>query len=472
MTIWNPSSWFNREKKESASGVAISAFGAGQPVWSTRDYEAFAKESYIQNAIAFRCIAMTAQAAASIPVLLNGKSGKVLDSHKVLDLLAKPTPGHTFEWLIEATATYLQIAGNAYIEAVGPDRKGVAPKELWTLRPDRMKVIAGEQGMPAGYQYEANGAVVKWDVDPIDGHSNILHIKKFHPIDDWYGLSAVEPAAYAVDRHNEAGAHNMAVLQNGATPSGAMIFKPVKGPDGDQSAPKDIIQAAEKRLNERYSGSRNAGRPLVLGGNVDWQSFGMTMEELQLTESKLDAARDICAAFGVPIELLLPGNSTYNNKREAKLGFYEETVLPLHNRIFGHLNGWLLPRFGEDLELVPDLDNLEPLSLRREIRQENTVKLYESGLITRDEGRTALQYDPQPEMPQRKIDAQTLTALVNAAEHDEAMYGPLFRYLFSVGLIDKSMTMETFLSNAADIMAGLNDEDETELIDDASQDDA
>ncbi len=149
--------WFRREKKESASGVAISAVNVNQPVWTPRDYEKLAKEAYQQNAIAFRCIDMVAQAVASIPLSLQS-GDRTIDKHPLLDLLAFPAPQRTFRWLNESMVTYLQIAGNSYVEGVGPERG--PPKELWTLRPDRMKVVKGVKGMPASYKYSANGQTV------------------------------------------------------------------------------------------------------------------------------------------------------------------------------------------------------------------------------------------------------------------------------------------------------------------------
>jgi HK97 family phage portal protein len=437
MVSLNPFRWFKNETKASAVGPLVSAWSVGQPQWTPRNYEELAKESYVENAIAFRCVAMIAQSGAAIPLLLHDAKNKELEKHPAIDLLAKPAPGYTQTWLFESLLTYLQLAGNSYVEAVGPLSPNKPPKELWSQRPDRMRVIPGPNGLPQGYEYSVNGKTKRWEVDPITGASDILHIKRFHPLDDWYGLSSTEPAAYAIDRHNEAGAHNMAVLQNGATPSGALVFKPVRIGDEDVTAPQSLIDAAEKRLTERYAGARNAGKPMVLGGNVGWEQFGFSMEELQLVESKLDAARDICIAYGVPIELLLPGQSTFNNKREAKLAFYEETVLPTHQIVLDHLNNWLLPRFGEGLTFVPNLDEIEALALRREMRQEQTTKLWEAGLILRDEAREAMQFEPRPDLPQRKVDAAVLTALVNATTKESAMYEPLYNYLVGVGLIGK-----------------------------------
>ena len=454
MNIFKPNTWFKPEQKASEAGVAISGYGAGQPVWSKRDYAAFADEGYIKNAIDYRCVVMVAQAVSSIPLLLFD-GDKEVDKHDLLDLLYKPAPGRTLPFVLESLTTYLQIAGNAYIEGVGPDRNGGQFRELWVQRPDHMKVIAGNHGVPSGYEYEENGITKRWEVDVKTGFSKICHIKRFHPTNHWYGLAPTQPASYAIDRHNQAGAHNMAVQQNAATPSGILSFKPVKGSNGEKSAPQPVIDAAEKKLAERHTGTANSGRPMVTNGSVDWHQLGMNMEELQFTQSKLDAAQDICIARGVPITLLLPGQSTYNNVREAKLALYEDTVLPLEGMILDHLNVWLCPQFGDNLRLEPDKDAVEPLSLRREIRQENTIKLFESGLISRDEGRDALQFEPQPDMPQRKIDAAVLSTLVTAYETNSATAKPLWTYLRYVGLIAKDVTFEAFLTDADDILKEL-----------------
>lgn len=407
MSFWRRLFGREREEKASATGGAISYWTVGQAVYARRNFEQFAREAYTRNAIAHRCIALIAQSAASVPWALYGRDGAEIEEHPVLDLLGRPNPLQPAGAFLERLYAFIEIAGNGYVEAVGPGslegRLRTPPRELYALRPDRVKVIPGPDAMPAAYEYEANGIKVRFPVDRVRGSSPILHVKTFDPIDDFYGMSAVDPASYAIDRHTEAANHNMAVLQNGATPSGAMVFKPVTVDGLPSFAPEEVIKAAEARIESRYAGTRNSGRPMVLGGNVDWLTFGMTMEQLQLVESKLDAARDICIAFGVPTELLLPGQSTFNNKAEAKLGFYEETVLPHVERVRDHLNAWLLPMFGDGLRLDLDLDQVEALAPRRAIVQEQTIKLYQGGIISLDEARATLQWDQADDVTRREV---------------------------------------------------------------------
>lgn len=451
------------EQKASATAPAIVGTSVGVAQWPKRDYANFADEGYFKNAIAFRCIQMISQAGAYIPLLLEDKSSHAqIDSHPLLDLLNRPAPDMNGVELTERNLTFFKIAGNAYVESVGPDNK--PPRELYSLRPDRVKIVAGRTSLPMAYDYEANGRKITFPVDQLTGKSRLLHLKSMNPLDDWYGMSPMEPAAYSINRHNEAGEHNMALLQNGAVPSGALIFKPVTVEGKSVNAPGTVIDAAEKRLIERYSGSRNAGRPMTLGGNIDWQSFGFSMEELQLIESKQDAAWDTCIAYGVPPILIVPGQSTYNNNREAKLALYEETVIPNMSWYVDHLNNWLVPQFGDNLRLILDLDAIDALSLRREEKRKTYLELFEKRVVDREEFREALDYEPMKDMPRFDSQAHEVTAVVALINGGKLSAETGLKQLASWGVLPKDINYAdekdkiTEENGGVDGLTGMDDE--------------
>lgn len=441
------------EEKASAAGPLISAGYVGQPVWTPRNYASFAKEAYVENAVAFRCVKLIATAAASAPWLLSGPRGREFDErHPYLKLLRRPGPMVGGADLFEAFYSYLLIAGNGYLEAVGPN-DSAPPMELWAPRADRMKVIPSRFGTPMGYEYEANGLTKKWDVDPFTGKGPILHVRQFHPLNDWYGLGSSEPAAFGVDRHNAASAHNKALLDNGARPSGALVFEPIKKPDGSvQTAPADAIIEAEKQLKKNHAGARKAGKPLVFGGLVNWLEMGITPKDMDFNEGKLDAARDICLSYGVPHILIVPGAQTYNNVREAKVELWEDTVLPLLDKTVDALDAWLSPQFGDGLKLGVDLDAISALEPRRESKRKTVLDQYDKNLLTSTEAREALQYGPRDAQAVGKVDAATLKALIAAAK-SPAGVEPLYRYMLSVGLLPPDKTLEAFSADwdASDI---------------------
>lgn len=453
----NPLAWFRRaspriETKASATGPAIAAFTVGRPVWSERNYEAFAKEGYSVNAILHRCVKLIAQNAASPPWLLYGKGDQEIEEHPLLDLLRKPNPTNGGAALFEAFYAYLAIAGNTYLEFVSSAGKQKA--ELWSLRPDRMQIIPGPYGMPQAYRYEVNGRQVDWQVDPRTGMSPVLHVKEFHPINDWYGLSPVEPAAYGVDRYNAASAHNKALLDNGARPSGALIFEPVKGAADEpaKAAPEEVIAAAKEEMEERHGGPKNAGRPFVFGGNVKWEEMGVNAKDGDFVALSEAAARDICTAMGVPHVLIVPGEATYNNIRDMKLDLWESRILPLIDKTLDALNTWLVPQFGDGMRLTIDYDDVQALEPRRESKRQSTVELFDKGLLTRDEAREALQYDPWPDGQVGKVDAPVLSAVIGAIQ--QVGVEPAERYLQSTGLYPQGQTVAGAVAALPDELTG------------------
>jgi len=363
----------------------------GEPVWTPRNYLKFSDEGYSRNVIAFRSINLIAQSAASVPWLLyNNENGvkKEIPSHPVLDLLSQPNPGMGGNEFIENLFTYRMISGNAYIQRiVGQDG---APGELYLLRPDRMTVIAGKNYLPQAYRYTVSDVYKDFPVNRISGQSDILHLKNFHPLNDWYGLSPVEAAAYSIDQHNQAAIWNQSLLQNGARPSGALI---VKNSDNQPTTLNDDqFQRLKNQIDDQYAGAMNSGRPLLLEGGLEWKEMSLKPRDMDFLNTKYSSARDIALAFGVPPQLLgIPGDSTYNNLGEAKLSLWEQTILPMLQNLANALNGWLMPLYGPNLCLEFDLDEISTLAAQRE---NLWAKLQSIDFMTINEKRHAVGLSP------------------------------------------------------------------------------
>jgi len=233
------------ETKHSATRQVIALQTPAGPVWTPRDYAALARNGFMRNVIAYRCIRLVAEAAASISFAVTCK-GEAMADHDHLRLLKSPNPDQSGTALMEEIYGYLQTAGNAYVEAVRLDGE---VRELYALRPDRMKVRAGRDGWPGGYDYEAGGRRTGFRREE-DGFMPVLHLKLFHPLNDHYGLAPLEAAGNAVDIHNAACSWNKALLDNAARPSGALIYK---GPE-DAKPDRGPVRAAEIGIAGNLSG--------------------------------------------------------------------------------------------------------------------------------------------------------------------------------------------------------------------------
>jgi HK97 family phage portal protein len=367
--------------------VALQLLGRA-PSWSPRDYATLAREGVMQNAIAYRCVRMIAEAAASVPWLLY-EGATELEDHPLLSLLIQPNTGESGNALFERWYAFLQVAGNAYLEAVS--LRGDV-RELYVLRPDRIRIVPGPRGWPMAYDYVVGAQATRLARDE-SGFLPVLHGTLFHPLDDLNGFSPIEAAACAIDVHNAGAAWTKSLLDNAARPSGALIYK---GPDGAPGLTGDQFDRLKRELEDAYSGAANAGRPMVLEGGLDWRAMSYTPQDMDFSGIRNAAAREIALAFGVPPMLLgIPGDNTYSNYREANLAFWRQTVLPLVARTAQSLTRWLAPKFAGEgsgsLRIWYDADQVQALSLERESVWD---KLNSATFLTTNEKREAAGYSP------------------------------------------------------------------------------
>ena len=150
-------------------------------------------------------------------------------------------------------------------------------------------------------------------------------------------------------------------------------------------------------MEEGFTGARQAGRPLLLEGGLDWKALSLSPKDMDFLEAKNAAAREIALALGVPPMLLgIPGDNTFSNYQEAQRAFWRQTVLPLFNRTMQALSNWLAPAWDDRLQLRGDLDQIEALTIEREALW---ARLQATSFLTDDEKRAAIGYASLPVEP-------------------------------------------------------------------------
>jgi hypothetical protein len=183
------------ETKASRTARLLTLESGGRARWTPRDYAALTREGYVKNAIVHRCVKLVAENAASVAFLAY-EGAAAHDKHPLLDLLTRPNPRQDGATLLEGLYAHLLLAGNGYLEAVAA---GGAVREIYALRPDRMRLIPGADGWPEAYEYSVAGTTtLRFDqnAEPVPP---ILHMNFFHPLDDHYGLAPLEAGAVAVE---------------------------------------------------------------------------------------------------------------------------------------------------------------------------------------------------------------------------------------------------------------------------------
>lgn len=374
-----------RREKKSIDPSSILSYVAPLVMGdSSGGYEQFSKEGYKKNVIAHRCISMIARSVAGVSWMLYDKEEK-LTAHPFLDLWTKPNPSQGGKFLIESLVSYLLLSGNAYLEIFFDQGK---PVELYALRPDRVRIHPHRTS--CSYEYKVGSTSRRIMGMGSRGRSSLFHIKFFNPLDDWYGMSPLEAAIHGIHFHNTILAHNLALLQNGGRPCGALMAKP----KNNMPLTEEQRQQLKEDLQDIYQGTKNAGRMMVLEGDFEWKEMGLSPKDLDFFKGKNLAAREISQAFGVPPMLVgIQGDATFSNYREARLHLWEDTILPLLDVISHHVTTWILPFFGPSLNIRYDKDNISALSLKREALWN---RVNGCDFLTLNEKRQSLGYAPLP----------------------------------------------------------------------------
>ena len=370
------------EVKTSATAGVVAIHNGGRAAWSPRDVSSLIRNGFAGNPVGFRCAKLIAEAAAAVPFVLQDAERRY-DLHPLLALLRRPNETTGTAAFLEAAFGQLLLTGDVYFEAAGMSIANGGPEQLYVLRSDRMRVVPGNDGWPVAFEYSVGAKKVRFDMR--QELPPILHLKAFHPQDDHYGMSPLMAAASSLDVHNAASKWSKALLDNAARPSGAIVYK---GVDGMGALGNDQYSRLIEEIETHHTGVRNAGRPMLLEGGLDWKPMGFSPSDMEFQKTKESAAREIALAFGVPPMMLgLPGDNTYSNYQEANRAFYRLTVLPMVTKLLGGLSDWLSRWYDDGLELKVDLDNVTALASERDAQWK---RVSEAEFLTDAEKRSLL----------------------------------------------------------------------------------
>lgn len=380
--------WAGLERRDSRAAQARVIGQSERPQYTPRtgeDLSQYAPEA-MQAVVAYVAVQMVAKAFSAVQwdIKRVNRAGDAEDAVvPELDAVwSRPDPLTSGAQFRAQIATNLALYGEAPVERFLLNNR---PRELYALEPYRVGVVPGSTGMAKAYTYKGgSGREIEFPVNVANGDCDLLFIKTYNPADHWRGLAPTAAAAKDIDANNDGKKWNAALLQNAAQPSGILTA---------QEALSDQQRSRIKQgLDDYYSGPRNAGRPMVLEGGMVWQAVGLTPVEMNWLEGNRETARSIAMAYGVPPMLLgIPGDNTYSNLREARLAFYDDTIIPMLRLVADEMNRWLTPRFGEGIRLRPDIEGIEALEYRMERR---FATIQGADFLTVDEKRQALGYEP------------------------------------------------------------------------------
>lgn len=152
-----------------------------------------------------------------------------------------------------------------------------------------------------------------------------------------------------------------------------------------------------------YSGD-NAGNTAILWNGMKYKAISISPNDAQYIETKKMNASDICAVYGVPLNMLGQSDktATYASAEQFQIDFVRHTIRPLAVRLEQVINKALFAKEpGTFCEL--DLDGLLRGDSRTQAEYYRTMT--DGGIMTRNEARRDLNLPERPEADQLTVRA-------------------------------------------------------------------
>lgn len=392
---------------------AINYLISGTARWNERDFLSLAKEGYKVNPVAFACVDEIARAMSGITpwklykVNAKGERGKEVSGHEAMQVLANPNTEDTHADLVDGEARDYLIGGNGYQLIVErgiipmtpasstdekmaeeePLKQGSAIIGLWRIKPNCIRAVQAKHGGIAYFEIQMGAGNWKRKVHP----SRIIHRKTYNPEDSPYGMSPMEAAARDIDTLNVGLEYNYGLLKNNGRPDGAVL---IKGKSGGREKEKQAQAQVDGAMNE----PGNVGKWKVFFGAEDMElkTLAITPRDMEFQNGRIASSVGVCTVYNVPPELVgIQGQKTYSNYQEARLAFYQETVLTHMDRLAAAYNKhWILPVYGKGFVLCYDKENIEALQEDRDKLWTRAGNAEGRGSITNNEFRTIVGLDP------------------------------------------------------------------------------
>lgn len=187
----------------------------------------------------------------------------------------------------------VDLFGNAYADIVrNRDGQVVA---LRPVKPDTMSVTRTESG-PLRYRWSKDGR----QYDRLD--RDVLHIRGPGG-DPLGGMSVLTFGRQAFSSAIAADRAAASMFRNGMKPSVSIAFKEWLTPEQRQ--------VTDERLEQKYMGAMNSGRPFIAEGGMELTPISISPEDAQMLETRNFSVEEICRFFGVPPVMIgHPGGAT------------------------------------------------------------------------------------------------------------------------------------------------------------------
>ncbi len=302
-------------------------------------------------------------------------------NHPVLDALDKFNEFTSATDGFYITQSHRKLTGDAFWYV---DKAGLKINAIYILPPDKVTIdlgkVAGSQRVIQSYTYKdtVKGEPIEETYKPED----IIHFKIPNPKNFYRGKSAVEAAAAAIDTDNLAIEANMKLFERGLIANFMLST--------DKSLTPDQLKQLHSEFRNTYGGIQNAYKVPILGSGLKAENLQMSNRDAQYLEQQEWLRDKICSIFGNPKSIITTDDVNRANADSTILNWKRTTIRSNMKGICDTLNEFLLPLYGNNLLLGFE----DPVEEDENEEIEQVVKLKNADIITINEAREELDYDP------------------------------------------------------------------------------
>ena len=308
---------------------------------------------YRENSAVAIAVDMIAEAVEEIKPVLRVNDEYTKD-HDVIRIITAPNGYNDYKEFIGTLMRYYLLTHNSYLLALGNYK--FPPLELYPISPMSIAIYPNVDGYTDAYymsstvsdgQYRRKaerGKITKFINE--NGLAELYHIMGFSSLVDNVQADSPLTAVLGDIQHIIKGnAHNIGLLENGASPS---LWVDFQDNPGDEE-----LMSRRQHIHESVTGPENAGKPIVTrsdgGAGAATNIKDLTINNKDMDYSKLNdyANFNIFKRYGVPLPLVSLQASTFNNFQNAILYFYEKTIIPNINTVFGGMSKFLISKYSD-----------------------------------------------------------------------------------------------------------------------------
>lgn len=293
--------------------------------------------AYEQVVWVYRAINVLAEQVANIPFRFSrGRAGgeELIDAGPLVDFYEHPHPLLNRFQYWELRVMWLMLRGECFRVPVYEDsagrswvgRNGIGRRlqRVIFLDPAHFHHVIEDHEL-IGWRYTGAGRQ-----SPLAGEvflaDEVWFEKLPNPFDFWRGLAPLQVANLAARTDFAAGSFMKGLMDNNAD-AGLVVTT-------DQQLTQPQREQLLSALRDRKRRAGVADRPLLLWNGAQVAQPELTSSDLQFLENRKFTRGEICAAFGVPEEIVTTTDTAkYDVMAGSRLNFIENRVAPLCRRL-------------------------------------------------------------------------------------------------------------------------------------------